>query len=298
MKRRPLLEPVTLSGAGVGIAAGRGGPEQGPLVILAHGAGQTRHSWGAAADRLAAGGFHVIALDLRGHGASDWSPDGDYGLDRFVDDIAAIVGALGRSAFLVGASLGGLASLLAAGERRVPAAGLVLVDVAPRIEIAGASAVGAFMRANPDGFANLAEAGEAVAAYMPARPRPSDPNGLLKNLRLGADGRYRWHWDPRFMDREISAAALAENQIRLEQAARGLAMPAMLVRGALSAVLSRQGAEDFQRLVPSAEIVDIAGADHMVAGDRNDQFNNAVAGFLCRHAREPHLAALNQVTGG
>lgn len=279
------MQPVTLEGAGVSIAADVGGPEGGHPVVLLPGGGQTRHSWGAAGALLAAKGYRVVSIDLRGHGDSDWSPDGDYRFERFVDDVAAIVAALPRPAVLVGASLGGLASLVVAGEARAPVTGLVLVDVAPRIEIEGARAIGAFMQAAPEGFASLQEASNAVAAYQPHRKRPADPSGLLKNLRIGADGRYRWHWDPAFTSAEISSAEILQQGGRLRDAARALTMPTLLVRGALSAVVSPQSVREFKELTPTSEVLDIAGADHMVAGDRNDQFNDAVIDFLHKHAQ-------------
>lgn len=278
------MHPATLQGAGLTIAADIGGPDDGPPVVLLHGGGQTRHSWGAASRLLEDRGYRVVSIDLRGHGESAWSSDGDYRLDRFVDDLTAILADLPRPAFLVGASLGGLASLVTAGEHRASVAGLVLVDVAPRIEMKGAQRIGAFMRAAPDGFASLDEASDAVAAYQPHRKRPRDPSGLLKNLRLGGDGRYRWHWDPAFTDREISSAEILEQGERLRDAARGLAMPTLLVRGELSAVVSQESVREFQALAPASQVVDIPGADHMVAGDRNDQFNTAILDFLHRHA--------------
>ncbi|MBB6190448.1 non-heme chloroperoxidase [Sphingobium wenxiniae] len=276
------LESTMFKGAGVDIAADTGGPADGVPVVLLHGGGQTRFSWGAATRHLAAGGYRAISIDLRGHGESGWAEDGNYRLDAFVDDLAAIVSTLGRPAFLVGASLGGLASLVTAGEKRAPVAGLVLVDVAPRIEMEGAERIGAFMRAQPEGFASLEEAADSVSAYMPHRPRPKDTSGLLKNLRLKDDGRYHWHWDPRFIGREISSSEFTQNGIRLENAARALTVPTLLVRGALSAVVSEESVAQFRELVPHGEVVNIAGADHMVAGDRNDMFNEAVIDFLNR----------------
>jgi len=276
------LESTMFKGAGVDIAADTGGPADGVPVVLLHGGGQTRFSWGAATRHLAAGGYRAISIDLRGHGESGWAEDGNYRLDAFVDDLAAIVSTLGRPAFLVGASLGGLASLVTAGEKRASVAGLVLVDVAPRIEMEGAERIGAFMRAQPEGFASLEEAADSVSAYMPHRPRPKDTSGLLKNLRLKDDGRYHWHWDPRFIGREISSSEFTQNGIRLENAARALTVPTLLVRGALSAVVSEESVAQFRELVPHGEVVNIAGADHMVAGDRNDMFNEAVIDFLNR----------------
>ncbi|MDD3797782.1 MAG: alpha/beta hydrolase [Novosphingobium sp.] len=273
-----------LKGAGVPIAADVGGPEHGVPVVLLHGGGQTRFSWGQATRRLASTGYRVCSVDLRGHGESGWSPDGDYRLDRFVDDLAGVLSMFDRPAFVVGASMGGMTGLLTVGEGHAPAAGLVLVDIAPRMEVEGAMQVGAFMTGNPEGFASVQEASDAVAAYRPGKPRPKDPNRLLKNLRLGDDGRYYWHWDPAFMMRDANVGDLDSLSRRLQAAAKRLTVPAALIRGGLSNIVSAEGAEEFRELVPHADVVTIESADHMVAGDRNDRFGNAVVAFLDRHA--------------
>ena len=110
-----------------------------PSVVLLHGGGQTRHSWGTTLTMLGDKGWRAYSFDLRGHGDSGWAADGDYTLDAFAGDVVAIARALGRPPALVGASLGGVASLAAIGERpdEEIARALVLVDVAPRIEEAG-----------------------------------------------------------------------------------------------------------------------------------------------------------------
>ena len=278
-----MLRPTTLRGAGVDIAADAGGPDTGPLVILLPGGGQTRHSWGNAGERLAGKGYRTVSLDLRGHGESGWSADGIYALDRFVNDLACVIEDLATPPYLVGASLGGLTALLTAGEQRAPVAGLVLVDVAPKIEWTGASRITDFMRAKPQGFASVDEAADAVATYLPHRRRPSDTSGLLKNLRL-RDERYHWHWDPRITEETASTSDVSWNTARLEAAAEALVVPTLLIRGGLSEVVSQASVDHFRSIVPHAEIVGIADADHMVAGDRNDKFNDAVIAFLDRHS--------------
>ncbi|MES2289100.1 MAG: alpha/beta hydrolase [Pseudomonadota bacterium] len=277
------MKKTMFEGAGVSIAGDVGGPLEGIPVVLLPGGGQTRFSWRGAVSVLADRGFRVISLDLRGHGESGWSTDGDYRLDRFVDDVVTVLRGLRRPPFLVGASLGGLASLVAVGEGRTVAAGLVLVDVAPRIEAAGAAQIGEFMRASPNGFASIEDAADAVAAYQPHRARPRDPKGLLKNLRLRGDGRYHWHWDPKFTDREVSSSEFLHDAERLRNAARAVSIPTLLIRGGLSAVVSPESVAEFRQLAPHAEVVDIASADHMVAGDKNDQFVDAVADFLLKY---------------
>ena len=276
------MERIEYQGAGVTIVADAAGPAAGTPVLFLHGGGQTRQSWGNAIVEAARRGYRAISLDLRGHGESDWSPGGVYGMDLFAADLRAVIGALARPPVLVGASLGGLAGLIVAAAPPPAVAGLVLVDVATRIEEGGTREIGSFMTSAPDGFASLEEAADAVSAYLPHRPRPKDVSGLKRNLRLREDGRYHWHWDPAFINRRSDRAR--PDPALFEDAARALRVPTLLVRGGMSKVLSPEGVREFLALVPHAEYVDVAGADHMVAGDANDAFNDAVFAFLVGHA--------------
>ncbi len=265
---------------GVTIAGDSFGDPGGPLVVLLHGGGQTRFAWKGAGESLAAKGYRAVALDARGHGDSDWAPDGVYGQDIMVEDLKRVLDQLGRKRpALVGASMGGGVSLVALGEGHVDATALVLVDIAPRIERAGTAKIQAFMSQKPEGFASLEEVAEAIASYQPHRKRPTSLDGLAKNVRLGEDGRYRWHWDPKF---RAGSRDLAKREARLEACARNLTLPTLLVRGGLSDVLSEAGAQQFLALCPRSEYVNIGSAGHMVAGDRNDVFAGAVVEFLGR----------------
>lgn len=269
------------------VATAAGDPDH-PPVLLAHGGGQTRHSWHTTTTHLGRSGWYAVSIDLRGHGDSDWSPAGDYTLEAFRDDLIAVTRHLGRPV-MIGASLGGTSSLAALGATTDDPCGraLVLVDIAPHIEFAGANRIRDFMTEHAGtGFGSLEEVAEAVHAYNPHRPRPRDLDGLRKNVRQRADGRWYWHWDPAFMPPRNPGAD--ETRIRLvqrdhlEEAARSLTVPTLLVRGRRSDLLSEQGARDFLDLVPHAEFADVGGAGHMVAGDRNDAFNEAVIAFLER----------------
>jgi len=262
------------------------GGEAAPPVLLLHGGGQTRHAWGGTARALAEDGWSAVAVDLRGHGESDWAPDGDYAFETFAADIVAMASAFTAAPVLVGASLGGIASLLAVGLEGAPARALVLVDIAPRFELAGAERIIAFMTARPEGFASLEEAADAVAGYLPHRARPRELGGLAKNLRRGPDGRLRWHWDPRFMARDRPRMAEEGFAERMDAAARALRLPTLLVRGRLSDLLSEEGARHFLELAPHARYADVSGAGHMVAGDRNDRFTRGVRDFLREVAPE------------
>jgi pimeloyl-ACP methyl ester carboxylesterase len=271
---------------GMTIAADAWGDPSAQPVLLLHGGGQTRYAWGGTARALARAGFHAMALDLRGHGESDWCARGEYHPDAYATDVLEVVRSFGgRRPALVGASLGGMISLLIAGEIDPSVVGaLVLVDVTPRLEPEGVDRIFRFMTAHPDGFDSIEAAAAAVAEFLPHRPRPPDPKGLEKNLRRGADGRYRWHWDPKFLTRAVESRRRAESPWpnRLDHAARHVACPTLLVRGKLSDVVSEEAVKQFRALTPHAEYVDVADAAHMVAGDRNDVFADAVIEFLSR----------------
>lgn len=274
---------IRLAGSGgITIAADQAGEPGAPGVLLLHGGGQTRHSWGRAVRALADDGFHAVTVDLRGHGDSDWAKGGDYALASLAADVVALAATFDAPPALVGASLGGLSALLAAGETPGTARALVLVDVVPRIELEGAQEIRDFMTGNPDGFASLDEAADAVARYLPHRPRPKDTGGLAKNLRLGDDGRYRWHWDPAMLASRGGEVRSDELTERLEAAARAITVPTLLIRGGKSRVVSLQGAAELQAMIPHSEYVNIDDADHMVAGDANDAFNAPLLDFLER----------------
>lgn len=264
---------------GVEISADVAGRKGAPTVILGHGGGQTRHSWDKAERQLAEAGYYAINYDLRGHGDSDWSPDGSYAITDRARDLAAIAAHGSRPVALVGASLGGITALVAA-THGLDIAALVLVDIVPKMSVEGANKVRGFMSANPDGFASLEEAADAISAYYPDRPRPKDLSGLNKNLRLHPDGRYRWHWDPRMMqDMRGDPHHILEVMDAADWTDR---VPTLLVRGMKSDIVTDDGVADLRRRIPQLEIADIRGAGHMVAGDRNDEFNAAVIAFLTR----------------
>ncbi len=261
--------------------------DAGRPVLLLHGGGQTRHAWRRTAVEIARAGMTAYAVDQRGHGDSEWVADGAYRFKDFADDVTAVAAELtrrhGEPPVAIGASLGGIASLLAAGEAKDPIfAALVLVDITPRVDLAGVAKVQGFMRAHArEGFASVEEAADAVAAYLPHRPRPRSTEGLKKNLRLHPDGRWRWHWDPRFLDgRRPVGGDRPEVEAQLLGAARELKIPAMLVRGGSSELVQEEHAKEFLALVPHARFADVSGARHMVAGDKNDQFSVAILAFL------------------
>ena len=276
-------------GDGLELVADKVGPADGPPVIFLHGWGQTRHAWGATLEQLGGRGWRAISVDLRGHGDSAWSPDADYAYEAFKRDILVIVSQLGAPAILVGASLGGMSTLLAAAECDPgSSARIVLVDVTPRVRPDGVQRIFDFMAAGAEGFETLEEAAEAVAGYLPQRARRPEPMGLRTNVRLGRDGRYRWHWDPRFLELERFAPSsadslhshMAEAREQMLAAAEAVPVPILLVHGRLSDIVDDAAVEELLSTVDDGVYINVGGAGHMVAGDSNDDFTQALVEFL------------------
>ncbi|MFM8597873.1 MAG: alpha/beta fold hydrolase [Mycobacterium sp.] len=247
-------------------------------IVMLHGGGQNRFSWKNTGQVLAERGFHVVALDARGHGDSDRAPAGAYTIDALAGDLAAVLTQIARPVVLIGASMGGMTGILAARQAGPQVVRkLVLVDVIPRFESEGTHRIRDFMTRHVDGFDTLEQAADAIADYLPHRKRSVNLEGLKKNLRLRA-GRWHWHWDPAFVTTVGDDPFVHVEE--LEAAAVGLQIPILLIRGRLSDVVSLEGVRDFLAKVPQAQFVELSDAGHTAAGDDNDAFTAAVVAFV------------------
>ena len=241
------------------------------------------------AEVVAAQGWRTISLDLRGHGESDWAANGDYSFTAFGADCIAVVDQLERPPVLVGASLGGMSAMLAEGTSdRTVSCGLILVDIVPKANLEGVERIRDFMESGINGFDSLEEAAAAIAAYTPQRVRRANPEGLKKVLRQ-RDGRWYWHWDPKFMSKGRTEVVPSRFEGLLDVAMSNIHVPTMLVRGLLSDVVTQEGVDDILARMPNVTLVEVSGAAHMIAGDQNDAFSEAVIEFL----RERILPTIN-----
>lgn len=290
----PVVRTVTITATdGIRLTADEWGDPSGPPVVMCHGAGQNRHAWKNTAETLADRGWFVTTVDARGHGDSDWSSEALYDSEDNGRDIVALLQRFKQPPAIVGASMGGMASLAAqrTAARQLYRA-IILVDITPYFDLEGARRIISFMSGNADGFADLDEAADAIAAYNPHRPRPNDPSGLTRVLRRRPDGRWIWRWDPAYVtskpgfgsgDDDNMAAHMERTSRVMSEGAQAVTVPMLLVRGGQSDLVTPEAVRSFRVLVPEAEFVDVAGTGHMVAGDDNDAFTEAVAEFLTRH---------------
>jgi pimeloyl-ACP methyl ester carboxylesterase len=266
---------------GLKIAADVWGSDNKKLVILLHGGGQTRHAWGETGKKLAEAGYHSVALDLRGHGDSEWHSDADYTIKAYKEDLVSIIKEINKPASLIGASLGGMASLLLAGDEVNSnlCTSLIMVDIGIYPDPAGSDRIVSFMLSGEAGFKSLEDVAKSISDYLPHRQKPKDLQGLKKNLRLKEDGKYYWHWDPRFIRRRPGSRDKGYFDLQLK-AAQKVVVPTLLMRGALSDVVTMEDVEYFLSVIGHAKFVEIEKAAHMIAGDRNDVFAEEAIKFL------------------
>jgi pimeloyl-ACP methyl ester carboxylesterase len=284
LSNQPIVsdKPALRRGAGLGadgnaLAIDLCGPINGPTAILLHGGGQSRSSWQLARRRLGNAGYNSCAFDLRGHGESDWSPNGDYAVDRFVDDLVCVIDKMGAPAILIGASYGGHVALVTAARHRNLVRALILCDVTPWIEGAATRAMRDLLSDAEGGFASLADAARHIERLSGQRA-DADPEKLRKLMRIDPDGRFHWPWDPRFF-RYYHDAGERFTRV-LSEAAAALTVPTLLIRAEHSEIVTPKQVDDFVRTVPHAVTTQIPGARHIVTKHDNEPYAALILAFL------------------
>lgn len=274
-----LFERITVTAAdGLLLAGEVAGDASAPLVIFLHGGGQSRSAWRGAAARMAEAGYRGCTMDLRGHGESEWSEALRYGFDDYVGDLCAVIDRLGGPAVLVGASLGGHISLITAARYPDKARAIALADVTPWIDEDIGDAMRAALRRSATGFATLEEAAASVAAMRGVEPGGRSLDGLRRHLNEGEDGRFYWRWDVRLVDDDLLRGG-GEGGLFQREAMR-LNVPVLVMRAEHSTLTTPAEVEAFRAIRPDLRSVMIAGAGHMVTGDVNDAYADAILGFL------------------
>jgi pimeloyl-ACP methyl ester carboxylesterase len=249
-----------------------------PPVVFLHGGGLNAHTWDLVCAALRRE-RHCLALDQRGHGESEWSPQMDYTIESHVGDLEAFVHALGLERFvLVGMSLGGVNALAWAAEHSRRLAGLVLVDVGPEIRSDGVRKIAAFTSdATP--LDSLDEFIDRAMAFNPRRNRELLRRSLLHNLRRMPDGRFMWKYDQRHRGK-VDPAAYARRRELLWSAVDTVACPTLVVRGAQSDVFHDEDADRLAKRLRKGRWVRIEGAGHTVQGDNPADLLVALREFL------------------
>jgi esterase len=236
-----------------------------PPIVFLHGGGLNAHTWDLVCLALRRE-RHCVALDQRGHGESEWSPQMDYSTESHVGDLDAFVESLGLTRFvLVGMSLGGVNALAWAGRHSDRLAGLVVVDVGPEIRTEGVKKIAAFTSESTP-LASVEEFIERAMAFNPRRNRDLLRRSLLHNLRRMPDGRYMWKYGQRHRGK-VDPDAYARRRELLWSAVERVECPALVVRGAQSDVFHDEDAARMADRFKRGRWVKIEGAGHTVQGD-------------------------------
>jgi pimeloyl-ACP methyl ester carboxylesterase len=249
-----------------------------PHLLFIHGFAQQAHSFDFAAlglrDR-----FHVISVDLRGHGDTDWSPDGSYLLSEYVADIAAFIDVLGLNDLSIcGLSLGGRVTFIYAADHSSVVRSIVVVDAAPDLNLTGSSRIRDFVTGQDewDSFDDLVN---HVAGYtQKLRPMEQIRGSVRRAAKELPDGRWTWKYDkvlrqPRPKDPTFTTEYLWTFMDRIT-------CPMLLVRGAKSDVLTPEAAQAVLDRVSTAELAVVEKAAHLVPGDNPAGFADAVNPFF------------------
>ncbi len=249
-----------------------------PTIVMLHGISQQAHSWDFISLALSED-YRVLALDQRGHGDSDWAPEGDYSTDAYVGDVGGFVDALGLRGFhLMGHSMGGRNSLAWASRNPGVLRSLTIVDTGPETQQRGQNRIQHF-RELPDELDTLEEFAERVMEYT-GRNREQTMGALKYSIRQREDGKWTWKYDKAmrvsgFQARTWTAEELWAGWGRID-------CPALVVRGARSDIFAEETMARMGREHPDCTTVTVANAGHLVQGDNPPEFLAAVRGLLGR----------------
>ncbi len=254
------------------------GDASAPPVVLLHGITGHARTWDRLAAELAPA-RRIIALDQRGHGDSEAAPDGDYRVAAMADDLAAFVDQLGLSRFaLLGLSMGGRVAIAYAGDHADRLERLLIVDIGPDIHLAGLERVRGMMAGAPERIESEADALEYIRRANPLYDAAELQRRVTHGLKRGPDGALTWKYDKAL--RDMMRDGGRRDTVDLWTPLARIACPTLLVRGALSDILSPDTTKRMLERLPAARLAEIAGAGHSVPGDKPESFARAVKAFL------------------
>ncbi len=255
------------------------GSRDAPTLVLLHGLHGHAHVWDPLSKALCRH-YHVVALDMRGHGDSHWSNEKAYRVEDYLADLGTFVGRLGSSPVtLAGESLGGLVAFAYAAVNLTSVDRLVVVDIGPEINGESIRRMRDSADERPPDFADLDEALRWVQGEGAARDDGDLRRIVEHNLMQDGRGRLRWKYDPA-TDGVIRSGGTGEGAELLWRMWRAISAPTLLVRGANSDLLESATAADMVREGRDVRFVEIPDAGHTVLADNFLALQDAVCEFL------------------
>ena len=249
-----------------------------PELVLLHGGGQNAHTWDTVALAL---NRPLVAIDLPGHGHSDWREDHDYGPVTSAPAVATAMRELAPDAeMLVGMSLGGVTAIRVAAEDPDLVRRLAIVDVTPGVDEAKAEPIIAFL-SGPERFESFDEILERTVQFNPTRTVSSLRRGVLHNAKEEPDGSWTWRYDPVRAWKEVAERPAVAFVDLWDDVAR-IKAPTLLIRGGLSGVVTDDDVAEVRRHKPDAEVMTVDDAGHSIQGDKPVELARILEEFLTK----------------
>jgi pimeloyl-ACP methyl ester carboxylesterase len=252
-------------------------------VVMLHGFAETKAAWEETAVDLARE-YRVIALDQRGHGRSQRAPDRDYSRATQVEDLEAVIAALGlRSVTLVGHGMGGANAICYAAEHPDVVSALVVIETAPEVLRSGVENLRRLLVTSPPSFDSIDEATEVIREYYPYATTEQAERRVRSALSVTPDGAYVWDFDPIFRDSHVRPPEPDPGQRRLSDlwdCVDRVQCPVMIVRGAETDMLTSEAVQRLHRRIPGSRVSLIEEAGHSVPTDQPSMLALTIREFL------------------
>jgi pimeloyl-ACP methyl ester carboxylesterase len=281
-------EILHLPGDGVKLAASAWGRADAMPICFFHGFSQSKRLWIEAAQIVARHGFLGLSVDLRGHGDSEWAPDGDYRAAAYGRDVACLIEHLARPVALVGGSRGGRAAFLGAAQRQDKVALVLLCDMAPHLQGRDRDRIVTYLQKSLAGFDSVEEAAELLYTELD-QPRMVNVANLRKAMRE-EDGRLYWRWDRRAAADDLLHAE--EDVTVMDEAAKVMKRPVVMLWGERESLVTPEEVERFRNMMPQLIVEQTKGTTHIFTWRDNALVANRVLHHLSR------LAALGRARRG
>lgn len=249
-----------------------------PNLILLHGFSGHARSWDSFAE-TASERFRVLALDQRGHGETEWSPDSQYGAHEMKEDLNCFIRALDlKTYFLIGLSMGGTVAIQFAAQKPEGLQKLVIVDIAPEIAATGIRSIQQGV-SQSDVFESIDEAFERARSANSVPPEDIHFHRVRHSLMRTENGKWTFKFDRAFRQPNRMAGRRPSVQEGWDAVA-SIGVPTLLVRGEQSNLLTPEVARKFVGMVDDCEFAEIKGSGHSVPLDKPREFQDEVLRFL------------------
>jgi esterase len=254
------------------------GDPSSPTLIALHGLRGHGHSWDSFSEPMS-GAYHILALDQRGRGDSDWAPDGQYTSEAYVKDLEGFCEALQlRNFILMGHSMGGRNSMVFTARHPSMVNRLIIVDIGPEGDPQGTARIKHESVAAQEEYTSFEELLEAQQKGNPLLSPEVLRRRLTYQTKTLPNGKIGWCYDVEI--RRQWREDRRPPQEDLWPAIAKIPCPTLIVRGIETDVLPLQVAQRMVQVMPKAQLAHVERAAHMVMEENPGGFLRVVRDFL------------------